>query len=219
MTFISLRDGTGFLQVILSGDCAKTLDSLDLVTECSIECVGTLKVVPEGKTAPGGHELAVEWWRMVGKAPKGDSAFATLFNEVCARGLFPRLLGPSILMPLRSSHQESDLSVRQNLRHLDLRNEGPANILKVRSALLSAFRTRYAAHSIMEVTPPCIVQTSVEGGSSLFKFDYYGQEAYLTQSSQLYLETVLPSLGDVFCVQESFRAENSQTRRWVDVWV
>jgi asparaginyl-tRNA synthetase len=85
MTFINLRDGTGFLQIILSGDCAKTLDALDLVTECSIECTGTLKVVPEGKTAPGGHELVVDWWRMIGRAPKGEEAYASLFNEVSRR--------------------------------------------------------------------------------------------------------------------------------------
>ncbi|KIP09005.1 hypothetical protein PHLGIDRAFT_103447 [Phlebiopsis gigantea 11061_1 CR5-6] len=187
--FIVLREGTGYLQCVLSGNVAQTYEALTLTLESTVLLVGTLQPVPEGKTAPGGHELVVDFWKVLGGAPGGDEAFTNRLNE------------------------KSDPSIMADLRHLVLRGETASAVLKLRAALMSSFRESLVSHDLLEVTPPCLVQTQVEGGATLFKFNYYGQDAYLTQSSQLYLETCLPSLGDVFCVQESFRAENSHTRR------
>jgi len=61
---------------------AKSYEVLALVRESSVEIVGTLQELPEGKTAPGGHELSVDYLRTVGAAPGGDDAFTNRLNEV-----------------------------------------------------------------------------------------------------------------------------------------
>ncbi|EEB07432.1 cytoplasmic asparagine-tRNA ligase Nrs1 [Schizosaccharomyces japonicus yFS275] len=189
--FIVLRDGTGYLQAVLTGDVYEkaNYEFLTAGPESAIELRGTLKPVPEGKSAPGGHELVVDYYTIVHAAPIGEEAFTNQLNA------------------------EADPSVLLDQRHLVIRGETASAVLKVRARALRAVRDTYEALHLTEVTPPCMVQTQVEGGSTLFKLDYYGQPAYLTQSSQLYLEASLPALGDVFCIQESFRAEKSLTRR------
>ncbi|KAL7423677.1 asparagine--tRNA ligase [Cryptotrichosporon argae] len=188
--FIVLRDGSGpHAQCVLSGDANRTLDALDVTVESTVEIVGSVQKVKEGQSAPQGIEVIVDYWKIIGRAPSGDQAFE------------------GRLAP------DTSADIRADLRHLELRGETATSVMRFRALLLRAFREFYHTKKITEVTPPCMVQTSVEGGSTLFEFNYYGAPAYLTQSSQLYLETCLPSVGDVYCIQESFRAEKSLTRR------
>ncbi|NCX96879.1 MAG: hypothetical protein EBX41_10850, partial [Chitinophagia bacterium] len=98
-------------------------------------------------------------------------------------------------------------------RHLFLRGENTSAIFKIRAFVLKTIRAFYDAHGYYEMTPPSIVNNACEGGSTLFKINYFGEDAYLTQSSQLYLESIVPAFGKVFCIHPSFRAEKSRTKR------
>ena len=190
LMFITLRDGSGYIQALLTGEgLLECQEGRQLIAESTVALYGRVRPVPAGQSAPGDVELIVDHWQLIHAAPGGDDAFETQLNADA---------NPDVLF---------------NKRHLVLRGETATRIMKLRSAFLYAFREHFRDCGYFEVTPPCLVQTQCEGGATLFHLDYYGEPASLTQSSQLYLETVIPALGDVFCIQESFRAEASKTRR------
>lgn len=189
--FVTLRDGYGFLQCVIAGDLAKTYDALTLTRETTMEILGEMYEVPPGAHAPDNRELHADYFFITrqGKAAGGEDAIT---NKVQAKG---------------------DAQTLLDLRHLTLRGEKASAVMFVRNAVEYAFLEAYREMKMRKVSPPALVQTQVEGGATLFKFQYYDETAYLTQTSQLYLETCLPSMGDVYCIEKSFRAEKSLTRR------
>lgn len=186
LQFLELRDGTGvpaLLQTVFAPPCSQTVDALQLHREAAIVVFGTLKA---DERAKGGVELQADYWELIGPS---DGEFSQRIND------------------------DTHVDVLADQRHLQIRQLEPSYILKIRSFAIQAFREHFFAKGFFEVTPPTLVQTQVEGGSTLFKMNYFGEDAYLTQSSQLYLETCVPALGKVFCCAPSYRAEKSRTRR------
>ena len=86
-------------------------------------------------------------------------------------------------------------------------------IMRLRAEMLEAARIWLRSHGYTEVQMPTIITAAVEGGSTLFEVKYFDEKAYLTQSWQLYAEAVISSLGKIYTVAPSFRAEKSRTRR------
>ncbi|KAH8812131.1 hypothetical protein F5884DRAFT_670253 [Xylogone sp. PMI_703] len=187
LIFVTLRRGHHLMQCLLAGQLSKTYDALVLQRETSMEIIGELWKVPEGYHAPLDRELHADYFTIIAAAPGGQEAFTTRVPE--------------------------DFNAPLELRHLSLRHEKPAAVMHVRSILEKAFNATYDNLGLKKVSPPALVQTQVEGGSTLFKLGYFNDVAFLSQSNQLYLESVLPVLGDVYTIEKSFRAEKSLTRR------
>jgi len=112
--------------------------------------------------------------------------------------------------PIRK-YQSTELLL--DYRHLTLRTRKMITIAKIRASILERMRDWFIENDWIEVTAPTIVKSAVEGGSTLFPVKYFKDEAFLSQSAQLYLEALIFSLGPVWTIGPSFRAEKSRTLR------
>ena len=117
LMFITLRDGTEFLQCVLAGEMCQTYEAVMLSTESSVAIYGVISPVPEGKTAPGGHELAADYWELIGAAPSGGA--------------------DSVL------NAESNPDVQLDNRHSMIRGENTSKVLKMKSVVMNAFREHF----------------------------------------------------------------------------
>jgi len=98
-------------------------------------------------------------------------------------------------------------------RHLWLRSKRQQAIIRVRHTIIKAVRDFFDNRDFTLVDAPIFTPNACEGTSTLFRTDYHGEPAYLTQSGQLYMEAGAAAFGKVYCFGPTFRAEKSKTRR------
>lgn len=105
-------------------------------------------------------------------------------------------------------------------RHLWIRAPRQRAILKVRAEIMRAMSSFLDEQGFTRVDPPVLTPSSCEGTTELFHTEYFDQDAYLTQSGQMYMEAAAMSLGKVYSMGPAFRAEKSKTRRHlIEFWM
>ena len=105
-------------------------------------------------------------------------------------------------------------------RHLWLRSSKQHAILKIRNEIIRATYEFFNKEGFMKIDPPILTGSAPEGTTELFHTEYFDQEAYLSQSGQLYMEAAAMAFGKVFSFGPTFRAEKSKTRRHlIEFWM
>jgi asparaginyl-tRNA synthetase len=187
LLFPIFRDGTGTIQGIVP-KAAVTPEVFDrvkgLTQESSVIVTGKVRA---DKRAPGGYELDVETVEVLQRVPEDD--------------------------PYPISLKEHGTDFLMEHRHLWLRTPRQAAILRVRAEIIKAARDFLDDNGFILTDPPILTPAACEGTSTLFPVEYFGDEAYLTQSGQLYIESTALALGKVYSFGPTFRAEKSKTRR------
>ncbi len=187
LLFPQFRDGSGVIQGIVpkSAVPAEVFETIKgLTQESSVIVEGKVRA---DKRAPGGYELDVSHVQVVQRVPESDPYPIT-----------PKDHGVDFLM----EH-----------RHLWLRSQRQASILRVRAEIIRAARDFFDSNGFTLTDPPILTPAACEGTSTLFPVDYFDEQAYLTQSGQLYIEATAMALGKVYSFGPTFRAEKSKTRR------
>lgn len=182
--FLQLRDGTGFIQgVLVKSQVAPE------VWERAKELTQESSLYVQGtvrrdERAPSGYELDVE-----------DIEIIQIADE------YPIAL------------KKHGVDFLMDHRHLWIRSPRQRSILKIRAEIIRAIQEWLDGQGFTLVDPPVLTPSACEGTTTLFSTDYFDEEAYLTQSGQLYMEAAAMALGRVYSFGPTFRAEKSKTRR------
>jgi len=187
LLFPIFRDGSGLIQGIVPKSAVppEVFDAIKgLTQESSVIVEGKVRA---DKRAPSGYELDVSNVEVLQRVSEDD--------------------------PYPISLKEHGVDFLMEHRHLWVRTPRQASILRVRAEIIKAARDFFDENGFTLTDPPIITPAACEGTTTLFPVDYFEEQAYLTQSGQLYIEATALALGKVYSFGPTFRAEKSKTRR------
>ncbi len=182
--FLQIRDGSGFIQgVVVKSDVPP-----EVFEKCkTITQESSIMVtgsVRADERAPSGFELTVK-----------DVEIVAIAQEY----------------PISLKEHGTDFLMDN--RHLWIRTPKQHAVLRIRDEINRAIRDFFHERDFVLVEPPIITPASCEGTTELFEIDYFGQNAYLSQTGQLYAEAAAMAFGKVYSFGPTFRAEKSKTRK------
>jgi asparaginyl-tRNA synthetase len=187
LLFPIFRDGSGTIQGVVPKNAVSPevfVALKGLTQESSVIVEGKVRA---DKRAPGGYELDVVNVQVLQRVAEND--------------------------PFPISLKEHGVDFLMEHRHLWVRTPRQAAILRVRAEIIKAVRDFFDDRGFTLTDPPILTPAACEGTSTLFPVDYFDEQAYLTQSGQLYIEATAMALGKVYSFGPTFRAEKSKTRR------
>jgi asparaginyl-tRNA synthetase len=187
LQFIQLRDGSGIAQCVAFKKEMQQEEfeaASKLTQESSVIVTGSVRKDERAPGIPGGYEVGIKNLQLVQMADEYP--------------ITPKEHGIEFLM---------------DNRHLWLRSSRQWAILRVRATIVSCIRNWLDSHGYLLVDTPIITPSAGEDTTSLFGLDYFGENAFLAQTGQLYNEANMAAFGKVYCFGPTFRAEKSKTRR------
>lgn len=189
IVFISLRDITGVLQLVVMKDNVNFDIAKGLSSESVLKIKGIVKAEPN---APGGFEIHPDSIEVLSVA------------------------NPELPIPVvtKKGNEETEAPIRLDYRWIDLRKPDRAQIFKVWTALEKGFREYWIKNNFIQIYSPSFMSTPSETGAEVFEVKYFDRLAYLAQSPQFYKQMAMASgFEKVFMAGPIFRAEESFTTR------
>ena len=183
--FLQVRDGTGTIQCVM----------------------GKQDVAPE--TFARADHLPQETSLEVTGTVRADARSPIGF-EVAVSGL-TIVARPATEYPITPKDHGTAFLLEH--RHLWLRSSRQHAILRIRAEIVRAAREYLDGQGFLGFDAPILTPSACEGTTTLFPVEYFGEQAFLTQSGQLYGEAGAMAFGKVYVFGPTFRAEKSKTRR------